>query len=135
MLLRSYETAVILSASLSETELEQEVSRIVDLIGKAHGVHTGTQQWGRRLLTFPLKKQTEGVYYFIRWNGTEEVSAAIDWNLKIDENCLRHLNLRLDDSRVTAGEDRIQDEAAMPEEPAFTDEFDSEDESEQDAEE
>ncbi len=132
--MRNYETAVIFSASLSEGELEQEVSRVVEIIGKAKGTHTGTQHWGRRMLTFPLKKQNEGIYYFIRWTGGEEVSAALDWNLKINENCLRHLNLRLDDSRVTAGEDRMPDEAAMPEEPAFTDD-DAEDEAEQDAEE
>lgn len=132
--MRNYETAVIFSASLSETELEQEVSRVVEIIGKAKGTHSGTQPWGRRMLAFPLKKQSEGVYYFIRWTGNEEVSAAIDWNLRINENCLRHLNIRLDDSRVTAGEDRITYETAMPEEQSFTDE-DSEDESEQDAEE
>ncbi len=132
--MRNYETAVIFSASLSESELEQEVSKVVEIIGKAKGTHTGTQHWGRRMLTFPLKKQNEGIYFFFRWTGGEEVSAALDWNLKIDENCLRHLNLRLDDSRVTGGEDRISDEAAMPEEPAFTDD-DSEDEAEQDAEE
>lgn len=133
--MRSYETAVIFSASLSETELEQEVSKVVEIIGKAKGTHTGTQHWGRRMLTFPLKKQTEGVYFFVRWDGTDEVSAAIDWNLKINEKCLRYLTLRLDDSRVAVNEDRIPDETSIPEEPPYTDEFDSEDESEQDPEE
>lgn len=135
--LRNYETALILSASLTEAELEQEVGKVVDLIGKGGGVHSGTQRWGRRMLTFPIKKQTEGVYFFVHWQGNREISDSIDWNLKIDEKVLRHLTLRLEE-----GEEAVDLAGGADEEPpqagrgaGFTDGFDGDEESEQDSEE
>lgn len=133
--MRNYETAVIFSASLSEQELEAEVAKVVEIIARNKGTHTGTQRWGRRLMSYPIKKQSEGIYYFVRWLGTEEVSAALDWNLRIDEKCLRHLNIRLDDSRVTTGDYRAGEEAVVAEDSSFEGGFDTEEESEQDSEE
>ncbi len=131
--MRNYETALIFNASLSEGDLEGEVSKVVEIITKAGGTYSATQRWGRRMLTFPIKKQTEGVYFFVRWYGGEEVSAAIDWNLKINENCLRFLTIRLDDSRLAAEEPVMAEEApGMDEQDA--DDMESDDESEQESE-
>lgn len=135
--MRNYETALILSASLTEAELEQEVGKVVEIIGRGGGVHSGTQRWGRRMLTFPIKKQTEGVYFFVHWQGTREISDAIDWNLKIDEKVLRHLTLRLEKGGETADLPGVADEESSQtgKEPGFSDGFDGDEESEQDSEE
>jgi small subunit ribosomal protein S6 len=134
--LRSYETAIIYNTSLSEADLEQELGRVVELIGKGGGTHTGTQKWGRRMLAYPLKKQTEGIYFFVRWTGTSEVSSSLDWNLGINDNCLRHLTLRLDDAGV-AEIIPESDEGGAPESSGteYSDGYDSDEESEQDSEE
>jgi small subunit ribosomal protein S6 len=134
--LRSYETAIIYNSSLSEADLEQELARVVEFIGKGGGAHAGTQKWGRRMLAYPLKKQTEGVYFFVRWNGTSEVSASLDWNLGINDNCLRHLTLKLDES---GGAEVIpeSDDGGAPDTAGaeYPDGYDSDEESEQDSEE
>lgn len=134
--MRSYETVIIYNSSLSEADLEQEHTRVVELIGKGGGSYTSTQKWGRRLLAYPLKKQTEGVYFFVHWNGTSEVSASLDWNLGINENCLRHLTLKLDESGPVDVMPEIEDSSA-PEAAGseYSDGFDSDEESEQDSEE
>ncbi|GEM_PF-482180 len=134
--MRSYETALIYNASLSEGDLEQELAKVVELIGKGGGTHTGTQRWGRRMLAFPLKKQTEGIYFFVHWTGTAEVTAALDWNLKINDNCLRYLTLVMDESGAADVMQDVEEEGAH--EPAgseYADGFDSDEESEQDSEE
>jgi len=135
--LRNYETALILSASLTESELEQEVGKVVDIIGRGGGVHSGTQRWGRRMLTFPIKKQTEGVYFFVHWQGTREISDAIDWNLKIDERVLRHLTLRLEKDGEAVDLAGVADEESprSGKGSGFADGFDGDEESEQDSEE
>lgn len=135
--MRNYETAVILSASLTEGELEKEIAGVVEIIDRTGGTHTGTQSWGRRMLAFPIKRQTEGVYYFVRWDGTQEVSTALDWSLRINEKCLRHLHIRLDESGgVAEGVTGIEEEHGAASSGAdFPDSFDSEEESEQDSEE
>jgi len=96
--LRKYETAIIWSTSLSEKELEKELSLVQETISAEEGTYLKTDSWGRRQLAYPIKKQTEGVYFFLRWDGEERVTAAIDKLLRIKESCLRYITLRVDDS-------------------------------------
>ncbi len=96
--LRKYETAIIWSTSLSEKELEKELSLVQETISAEEGTYLKTDSWGRRQLAYPIKKQTEGVYFFLRWDGEERVTAGIDKLLRIKESCLRYLTLRVDDS-------------------------------------
>lgn len=94
--MRSYETAIIWSASVPEADLETELTSVLEVIGGAEGTLEGTDKWGRRMLAYPISKQTEGVYHFIRWTGDPAVIPAIDKHLRIRECCLRHLTLRSD---------------------------------------
>ena len=96
--MRKYETAIVWSTSLSEKELEKELSLVQETISAEKGTYLKTDSWGRRQLAYPIKKQTEGVYFFLRWDGEERVTAGIDKLLRINENCLRYLTLRVDDS-------------------------------------
>jgi small subunit ribosomal protein S6 len=94
--LRAYETATIWSTSLSESELEKELSKIQEIIRAEDGSPGSTDTWGRRQLAYPIRKQTEGVYVFLRWEGDEKVTAGIDKHLRINDVCLRYLTLRAD---------------------------------------
>jgi small subunit ribosomal protein S6 len=94
--LRTYETAIIWNASIPEADLEGELNAVVEIIKGADGTHEGTEKWGRRLLAYPISKQTEGVYHFIRWTGESDIIARIDKLLRIHEGCLRYLTLRSD---------------------------------------
>jgi len=94
--LRKYETAIIWNASIPEGDLEGELNAVIDLIKGAEATHDGTEKWGRRLLAYPIRKQTEGIYQFIRWSGEPDVIGRIDKLLKIHEGCLRYLTVRSD---------------------------------------
>jgi len=97
--LRKYETAIVWSTSLSEKELEKELKLVQETISAEKGTYLKTDSWGRRQLAYPIKKQTEGVYFFLRWDGEERVTSGIDKLLRINESCLRYLTLRIDDSK------------------------------------
>jgi len=71
--LRKYETAIVWSTSLSEKELEKELKLVQETISAEKGTYLKTDSWGRRQLAYPIKKQTEGVYFFLRWDGEERV--------------------------------------------------------------
>lgn len=102
--MRTYETATIWSTSLTEAELEKELDKVRKIIESTDGTVRGTDAWGRRQLAYPIRKQTEGVYVFISWDGDEAVTGGIDKHLRITESCLRYLTLRGDRSgNVPAG--------------------------------
>jgi small subunit ribosomal protein S6 len=116
--LRTYETATIWSTSLTEAELENELDKVRKIIESTDGTILGTDAWGRRQMAYPIRKQTEGVYVFIAWEGEEAVTAGIDKHLRITEPCLRYLTLRSDRSGgVPEGAERAsgaRDHAAGP---------------------
>ena len=94
--MRKYETAIIWNASIPEGDLEGELNAVIETIKGAEATHDGTEKWGRRLLAYPIRKQTEGVYHFIRWSGDPGVIGHIDKLLRIHEGCLRYLTVRSD---------------------------------------
>jgi len=106
--LRTYETAIIWNASIPETDLEGELNAVLEIIKAGDGTHEGTEKWGRRLLAYPIRKQTEGVYHFIRWIGDAEIIGRIDKRLRIHEGCLRYITLRSEGEGVVPEGGRSQ---------------------------
>ena len=100
--MRDYETVVIWNASIPEVELEKEHDRVVEIIKGNKGEYKGSDKWGRRMLAYPIKKQTEGIYHFIKWNGETDIIGSIDKLLRIHEGCIRYATLRSDDDGVAS---------------------------------
>ena len=94
--LRDYETVIIWSASIPEGEIEKEHDRVVKIIKDDGGAYNGSDKWSRRILAYPIKKQTEGIYHFLKWTGSSDTTGAISKHLKIHDSCLRFLTLRTD---------------------------------------
>lgn len=100
--MRDYETVVIWNASIPEVEIEKEHDRVVLIIKGNKGEYKGSDKWGRRMLAYPIKKQTEGIYHFIKWNGETDIIGSIDKLLRIHEGCIRYATLRSDDDGVAS---------------------------------
>lgn len=94
--MRDYETVIIWSASIPESELEKEHDRVVEIIKGDGSTYKGSDKWSRRILAYPIKKQTEGIYHFLKWTGDSSTTEAIDKHLRIHESCLRYITLKAD---------------------------------------
>ncbi len=114
--LRDYETVIIWSASIPEGDIEKKHDSVVEIIKGDGGTYKGSDKWSRRILAYPIRKQTEGIYHFLKWNGSGDVIAAIDKNLRINEDCLRFITLRSDGEGLSSWEDTIDDEVEEEEE-------------------
>ncbi len=122
--MRDYETVIIWSASIPEGDIEKGHDRVVEIIKGDGGTYKGSDKWSRRILAYPIKKQTEGIYHFLKWNGSIDVTAAIEKHLKINENCLRYLTLRSEGEGLSSWED-VEDE--IHEEAVDDEDMESED--------
>ncbi len=114
--LRDYETVIIWSASIPEGDIDKRHDSVVEIIKGDGGTYKGSDKWSRRILAYPIKKQTEGIYHFIKWKGNMDITAAIDKHLKINEDCLRFLTLRSDGDGLSSWEDTIDNEEEEEEE-------------------
>ena len=94
---RKYETTFILSPVLDESGTEQQLSKIEDVIKREGGVISEWDKWGKRRMSFPIMKQTEGYYAFLRFEAEPSAIETLTETFKLDDNILRHMHIVLDD--------------------------------------
>ena len=94
--MNKYEIGVIFKPTMEEEELRQELERIQELITRFGGVIEKVDEWGRRRLAYEIEKLTEGIYYFINFSSDSSTPAKIEDRIRIFENVIRYLIVRLD---------------------------------------
>lgn len=94
--MNSYEGVFIFRAELGKDELETALEDVKGIITKYKGEVSEVQTWGKRKLTFPIKKQPEGVYYIIDFQVAPEIVKKIEGIYKINDTLLRTLIVRKD---------------------------------------
>jgi small subunit ribosomal protein S6 len=92
--MRPYETTFILHPGLDADAVTREVSSLKQFISSQGGEVTVEKEWGRRKLAFPIKDQSEGTYYVLRFTlGSDGLKELGRW-FRLNENVLRHLLIR-----------------------------------------
>ncbi len=89
-----YELVFILNANLSEDDFTRVLGKVNDQITKLGGTVTETNQWGKRRLAYPIKKQAEGNYVLEKVQIKQTALKELDTNLKLSEDVLRYLFVR-----------------------------------------
>ncbi len=92
-----YEIGFIITPEVNEEEVKKIIESITGTITKAKGVIENLDEWGRKKLAFPIKKNLEGYYVFIQTEVDGSVIATLERRLKQMEKVLRFITLRLDD--------------------------------------
>ena len=93
--LRDYEMVYIAVPQLDDESLATLNQRVAGWITSANGTVTDTNVWGRRKLTYAIRKQTEGIYIQINFQLTPSATRELERNLRLDEQVIRHLVIRL----------------------------------------
>jgi len=55
------------------------------------------KELGEKKLAYPIKKEINGYYFLMQVEATVEAIKEFDRKMLIDENCLRHLVIKLDE--------------------------------------
>jgi small subunit ribosomal protein S6 len=96
---RQYELVYILPPDSTEqqvTELHDQVSQVVS---RMHGQIEKNENWGRRRLAYDIGHHKEGVYVLDVINGTGELMKELDRRLKVMDQVLRHMVVRVDEEK------------------------------------
>jgi small subunit ribosomal protein S6 len=88
---REYETVFIIDPSGDESQVEQEINSVKEIIAAGDGKVVEAESWGRRRLAYDIRKKKEGTYAFVRFSGEPSVLQELNRRLKLNELILRHL--------------------------------------------
>ncbi|MBF0110686.1 MAG: 30S ribosomal protein S6 [Magnetococcales bacterium] len=91
-----YESIYIVRPDLTTEQLEQVNKRITAIITDNGGQILQTELWGRRQLAYQVKKNSKGYYVFNLIEGGGGLIATLESRLKIDEDILKFLNVRVE---------------------------------------
>jgi len=106
--LSSYELIYILQPDLDETALAAFNERIQQVISANGGQVASAELMGRRSLAYPIKKRHEGYYMLVKASLTQATIAEIERTLRLSEDVLRHMLVRVDEERKPAVSDVIE---------------------------
>jgi small subunit ribosomal protein S6 len=96
---RQYELIYILPPETAEqqaNELHEQVSQIVT---RLNGQIDKTENWGRRKLAYEIGHFKEGVYVLEVINGSGELMKELDRRLKVIDQVVRHMIVRVDEEK------------------------------------
>ena len=95
--MKNYELSLVFISTLSEEEKVANLEKVKELIARFGGEVTNVDDWGKRKLAYEINKQKEGFYYFIQFNAETTVPAEVESRIRIMEQVLRYLIVRLDE--------------------------------------
>lgn len=105
--MRNYESLYIIHPEVVGDELTALVDKFQKVLSDQHAEIVKLDNWGVRKLAYPIKKVERGSYIQVLFSAGPEVVAEYERRLRLDEQILRFLTVRLD-----------RDFAAEPVEPA-----------------
>ena len=91
--MREYETVYITHPNLSDTQQSQIDERLRSVIERRKGRVFFQRSMGKRALSYPIKKQTSGVYVLMDYAAEGGAVNELERYIRLDENILRFLTV------------------------------------------
>lgn len=91
-----YEVTYILRPSLEESEVEQRANAIAEIVKSQGGEVSAVERLGKKRLAYEIKDVREGNYIVMQFRSQPPVSKELERQLKLHEDVLRALVVRLD---------------------------------------
>lgn len=92
--MRPYELMVILDPSLDERNVGKSMEPFLDVVRNDGGNVEKVDVWGRRRLSYEIRKREEGIYLVLDLNSGPDTVKELDRQLNLNETVLRTKVLR-----------------------------------------
>jgi len=87
--LRTYEVMVILDPSLDERTVAPSLDKYLNVVRNDGGTVDNVDVWGRRRLSYEIKKNAEGIYAVVTLTAEPATVKELDRQLPLNESILR----------------------------------------------
>jgi len=94
---RQYELVYIVTPEASEQEVADLHTQIEQIVQRYNGTFDKTENWGRRKLAYEIGHHREATYVVETITGSGELVKEIDRRLRVIDQVIRHLIVRVDE--------------------------------------
>ena len=105
---RQYELVYILPPETTEQQSGELHEQIASIVSRLNGQIEKTENWGRRKLAYEIGHFKEGVYVLEVINGSGELMKELDRRLKVIDEVVRHLIVRVDEEKKVVDRTRTK---------------------------
>ena len=92
----TYELMYIINPVLTEEQTKAIVARVQEYISEGEGEVLRNDEMGSQRLAYPIQKKRNGYYVNLFFRSPAELLTRLDRALRINDDILRHMVLRLD---------------------------------------
>lgn len=110
---RQYELVYIVTPEASDQEVADLHSQIEQIVQRFNGTFDKTDNWGRRKLAYEIGHHREGIYVVETITGSGELMKEIDRRLRVIDQVIRHLVVRVDEELRVAERTRTARKTAQ----------------------
>ena len=96
---RQYELVYILPPDTTEQQVTDLHGQVDAVVSRMNGHIDKTDNWGRKRLAYEIGRNKEGVYVLEVINGTGELMKELDRRLKVMDQVIRHMIVRVDEEK------------------------------------
>lgn len=89
--MNTYELTLILNPKLSDKDKETLLLKVLSIVEKEGGKVEKKEEWGKKALTYPIKKFTEGFYEFLTLEMEPKIVVIVNKKIRLEENIIRYL--------------------------------------------
>ena len=95
--MRDYELVAIISPELDEEGVSEIIDRVSQSINSRGGIVEEIKKWGRRKLTYPIRKFMEADYVLARFQLMPQSVKELEAEISVSEDVLRYLVVKVSD--------------------------------------
>jgi small subunit ribosomal protein S6 len=88
---------MIISPDVAEEDVPGTIDKVSDFITSRGGEITQVDRWGKKKMAYPINRFSEGNYVVSRFKMEPGMTTELEASLKISEQILRHMLVRLDE--------------------------------------
>ena len=93
----SYELIYIISPEVTDEQVPDVLNKASESINRVGGNVTEVVEWGRKKMAYPIRKFADGNYVFTRLEMEPASAKDLEANLRLSDEILRHLLIKLKD--------------------------------------
>ena len=95
--MKKYEIMFIVKATQESADIKKTAENAKKILTAEKANVSEMKELGEKKLAYSIKKEISGYYYVMQVEANKEAITEFDRKIKLDENILRHLIIRLDE--------------------------------------
>ena len=99
-----YETTFILEPGFDENRVNEEIERVSTWIRDLGGEIVEVQRWGKRRMSYEVRKKRDGIYTLMLWQGAGGAVKEVERRMRLNESVMRALTVLHVPPELTRGQ-------------------------------